>query len=160
EGLSELGWEMGKSVAVVFPSASPNPARLEENMRALLDEKVDLIVAQTKLAILIAQRATSTIPIIMGSLNADPIKKAFVRSYARPGTDITGSFYYIPEGGPGRLGVLLDLMPSLKRAGIIHNPQSPPSIALAEEIEIAARSRGIAATKIGVQSQAGVDEAI
>jgi putative ABC transport system substrate-binding protein len=159
EGLSEFGWVEAKSVEVVFPPASPNPVKLEENMRVLLDAQVDLIVAQTKLAISIAKRATSTIPIIMGSLNGDPIKEGFVRDYQRPGSNITGSFFYIPEGGPGRLEVLLELRPDTKHAGIVHNPQSPPSIALAEELESAARSRGILSSLIGVRSTAEVDEA-
>ena len=47
-------------------------------MRTLLAAKVDIVIAQTKLAILIAKRATDTLPIIMGSLNGDPIKEGFV----------------------------------------------------------------------------------
>ena len=50
----------------------------------------DVIVAVTTPAIAAAQRATSTIPIIMAGAT-DPIGAGFVKSLARPGGNITGA---------------------------------------------------------------------
>ena len=81
------------------------------------------------------------------------------QSYERPGGNITGSFYYIPDGGPGRLAVLNDLLPRMTHVGVILNSESPPSIGLAEEIEAAAAKRGLKSTRIGIRGGHEVDPA-
>src|SRR4051794_11819660 len=77
EELRGFGWIKGETLEVIFPAPSPEPARLEENMRALLAARVDVVVAQTKLAIVIAKRMTTSVPIVMGALNGDPVAEGF-----------------------------------------------------------------------------------
>lgn len=159
ESLSAYGWVDGKTIEIVFPAASPNPSKLEENMRRLLAAKVDIIVAQTKLAIVIAKNATDSLPIIMGALNGDPVKEGFARSVERPGGNITGSYYNVTAGGAERVGVLKSLLPNMRRVGIVMNPDSPPSMVLADDLATAASKRSMEAIMVGVRSGQDVDNA-
>ena len=73
DALRGFGWIDGKTIQIVFPEASPDPAKLEANMQELLAAKVDIVVAQTKLAIQIAARAAGTVPVVMGAFDGDPV---------------------------------------------------------------------------------------
>jgi putative tryptophan/tyrosine transport system substrate-binding protein len=159
DSLRGLGWIDGKTVEIVFPKASPNPAKLEENMRALLAAKVDIVVAQTKLAILIAKRATDTLPIVMGALNGDPVAEGFAQSLQHPGGNITGSYYNVTAGGAERVGVLAELVPGMRHVGIVVNPDSPPSVALADDLAAAAGQRDLQVTRLEVRTGRDVDQA-
>jgi putative ABC transport system substrate-binding protein len=159
DSLRALGWIDGKTVEIVFPKASPDPAKLEENMRALLAAKVDIVVAQTKLAILIAKRATDTLPIVMGALNGDPVAEGFAQSLQHPGGNITGSYYNVTAGGAERVGVLAELVPGMRHVGIVVNPDSPPSVALADDLAAAAGQRDLQVTRLEVRTGRDVDQA-
>jgi putative tryptophan/tyrosine transport system substrate-binding protein len=159
DALRALGWIDGKTIDIVFPPPSPDPARLEENMRQLLAAKVDIVVAQTKLAIVIARRATDTLPIVMGALNGDPVREGFAQSLEHPGGNITGSYYNVAAGGAERLAVLTDLIPRLRHVGIVMNPDSAPSLTLADELAAAAAKAALAVTMFGVRGGHDVEPA-
>ena len=61
------------------------PALVED----LVQRRVDVIVAESTLAVHIAKQATSTIPIVM-SLVGDPLGSGLVTSLSHPGGNITG----------------------------------------------------------------------
>ena len=54
-----------------------------------LDQKPDLIIAQSPLVIAAVRRETNTIPIVFVDVS-DPIGPGFVTSLARPGSNLTG----------------------------------------------------------------------
>jgi putative tryptophan/tyrosine transport system substrate-binding protein len=159
ESLGELGWIDGKTIQVLFPDASPDPARIEANMQTLLAAKPDVVVAQTKLAIQIAKQATDAVPIVMGALNGDPVAEGFVQSLQHPGGNITGSYYNVTDGGSERVAVLADLMPNMTHIGIVMNPASRPSMALADDLAAASGRRGFTVTMMGVRGGDEVDRA-
>jgi ABC-type uncharacterized transport system substrate-binding protein len=62
-----------------------------------------------------AQRATTTIPIVMAVYaNVD-----IVANIARPGGNITGSTFFHPELMAKRLELLKEVVPSMTRAGVL-----------------------------------------
>lgn len=159
ESLAELGWVDGKTFDVVFPTATQDLAKLAGNMRELLDARVDVIVAQTKPAIVIAQKATDRIPIVMGALNGDPVKEGFVKSLERPGGNITGSYYDVTSGAAERLGVLVAFVPHMTKVGIVFNPDSAASIALFKDLAAAAKERSLDVVEMPVRGRHEVDGA-
>jgi len=159
ETLQEMGWVNGKTFDVVFPAATQDLTKLAGNMQQLLDAKVDVIVAQTKPAIVIAKRATATVPIVMGALNGDPVKEGFVQSLDRPGGNITGSYYNVTSGAAGRVGVLAELVPGMKRVGIVFVPDSDASIRLFDDLAAAAGGRGLDVIQMPVRGGHEVDRA-
>jgi putative ABC transport system substrate-binding protein len=159
ETLRTLGWVDGKTMEVVYPKATQDLAVVARNMQQLLDAHVDVIVAQTKPAVMIAKEATNDIPIVMGAFNGDPVKDGLVRSVDRPGTNVTGTYYNITSGAGERVGVLVDLVPAMRHVGIVFNPGSEASIRLFQELEAAANDRRLMVTKMPVRGGADVDRA-
>lgn len=87
--MKTLGYTEGKNLVIDDRSAEGRLERLPSLLTELIALRPDAIVAVTTPAIAAAQRATSTIPIIMAPAT-DPIGSGFVKSFARPGGNITG----------------------------------------------------------------------
>lgn len=159
DALRNLGWINGKTMEVVFPTATQDLAALAENMQKLLDAKADVIVAQTKPAVVIAKSATRTVPIVMGAFNGDPVEEGFVQSLKRPGGNFTGSYYNITAGAAGRVAVLAEILPDMNNIGIVLNPDSEASISLFEELAAASARRGLTVIRMPVRGGHDVDKA-
>jgi putative ABC transport system substrate-binding protein len=159
ESLGDLGWVDGKTMQVVFPTATQDLSKLAESMQKLLAAEVDVIVAQTKPAIVIAKRATDTVPIVMGALNGDPVKEGFAQSIEHPGRNITGSYYNVASGGAERVAILAEFLPRMTEIGIVFNPDSEASILLFDDLGVAATRRGLNVTQMPVRGRHEVDKA-
>jgi hypothetical protein len=76
QGLRDAGYVEGRDVVIEWRSANGDYARLPQLAADLVERKVDLIVADTTPATQAAQRATSTIPIVMAIvalIQSDPV---------------------------------------------------------------------------------------
>ena len=85
---------------------------------------VDVIVTWGTPAALAAKAATSTIPIVMGSIG-EPVSTGVVSSLARPDGNITGFASVNVELEGKRLELLKELIPNLSRVGILANSANP-----------------------------------
>ena len=83
QGLRELGYVEGKNLVIEWRSAESKYERLPGLAAELVNLKVDVIVTSGDRGIGAAQKATTTIPIVMGG-GGDPVKAGFVKSLARP----------------------------------------------------------------------------
>jgi putative tryptophan/tyrosine transport system substrate-binding protein len=72
---------------------------------------VDVIVADRP-AVLFAQEATRTIPII-GAVSRDPVATGLIRSFAHPGGNITGFYSFGVELSAKRLQLLKEACPGI-----------------------------------------------
>jgi putative ABC transport system substrate-binding protein len=84
EGLREHGYVEGQSIVIEYRWAEGKPELFHGLVAELVGLKVDVIVTSGPHAIRAAQRATSTIPIVMAVIE-DPVDHGFVRSFGRPG---------------------------------------------------------------------------
>jgi len=155
--LAEIGWVEGKTMEVLLPEPVRDAAGLERHMRELLAAELDIVIAQTRPAVMVAVKATSRVPIVMGAFNGDPVKEGIVESVARPGNNVTGTFYHRETGGGERVAVLTDLAPQVMNVGILLNPDSRESIALAEELIAAAQAAGLAVSRMGTRGLDDID---
>src|SRR6266581_102367 len=89
KGMRELGYIEGKNLVIEGRFADGRLERFPGLAAELVRLKVDVIVAGGSPAISAAQKATSTIPIVMTPAG-DPVGSGFVKSLARPGGNITG----------------------------------------------------------------------
>lgn len=87
--MRSLGYIEGKNLIIDDRSAEGRLERLPSFLTELIALRPDAIVAVTTPAIAAAQRASSTIPIIMAPAT-DPVGSGFVKSFTRPGGNITG----------------------------------------------------------------------
>ena len=67
QGMRELGYVEGKNLVIEWRSAEGNNERLPGLATELVNLKVDVIVTAGAPATSAAQKATTTIPIVMGS---------------------------------------------------------------------------------------------
>jgi putative ABC transport system substrate-binding protein len=88
QGLRELGYVEGQSIAIEYRWAEWKYERLPALAAELVRLKVDVIVATVAVAIQAAKHATKAIPIVM--VANDPVAAGFVASVARPEGNITG----------------------------------------------------------------------
>jgi putative ABC transport system substrate-binding protein len=97
-----------------------------DQMRGLTKEMVavqpDVIFIHTTPLVAVAQKETSTIPIVFVNVS-DPVGSGFVASLARPGGNLTGLLLY-EESIVGKwLGMLKEIAPQTKRVAFIANPK-------------------------------------
>jgi putative tryptophan/tyrosine transport system substrate-binding protein len=122
-GLRDHGYIEGKNVLIEYRWAEGNYERLPGLAAELVHRKVDIIITQGTPAAFAAKQATTTIPIVM-AIVGDPVDSGIVASYSRPGGNITGSSFFFPEINAKRLELMKSLMPGLKRAGVLMNPDN------------------------------------
>ena len=118
QGLRDLGYIEGQTVALEVRWDEGHPERWPDLTADLVRLRVDLIVAGTTAAVPAAKHATSTIPIIMAN-SADPVGDGFVASLARPGGNITGLSIMVPDLTGKRLELLATAVPGLTRVAVL-----------------------------------------
>ena len=140
-GMRELGYVEGRSLVIEWRSADGKSERLPGLAAELVELKVNVIVVAGTPPTSAAQKATSTIPIVMGSTN-DPVGGGFVTSLARPGGNITGLSDSTLDISPKHVEMLLSIVPQLARAAVLMNPYNSGHARILKSVQAAAqRSR-------------------
>jgi putative tryptophan/tyrosine transport system substrate-binding protein len=137
--LRELGYVEGQNILIEGRFYGDRSERLPALAAELVRLKVDVIVAQGPPAPEAAQRATSTIPIVM-TVHQDPVGSGLVASLARPGRNVTGLSLLSTELVGKRLQLLKDAVPGLSRVAVLLDPTHPAATLQLREAEVAARS--------------------
>jgi putative ABC transport system substrate-binding protein len=153
-GLRDVGWVDGKNLAIEYRYAEGKQERLPELVTDLIQKKVDIIVTTVTQDTLVAQKATSDIPIVMVAVG-DPVATGFVRSLARPGGNITGLSQMTPDLSGKRLELLREIAPKVSAVALLFNPDDQLAILDLKEARLSAQKLGIEAHPLEVR--AGVD---
>jgi putative ABC transport system substrate-binding protein len=141
--LRELGWIEGKNLRVERRYANGGVEALNRLAEELVRAKVELIVTYGTAATLAAKRATTTIPIVFASAG-DPVHFGLVASLARPGGNVTGFSTASPEVAAKSLSLLKDLLPKLRRIGVLESSANPYFRATRGQFEKTCQSLGLA----------------
>ena len=124
EGLKTVGLGQPDQVTIVPRAAGGDIAKLASMATDIVARKVDLISAVSPVAIRAAMAATSTIPIVAGDLESDPVAAGFVASIAHPGGNVTGVFLDFPDFSKKWLEALKEAVPQLTRVAVFWDPQT------------------------------------
>jgi putative ABC transport system substrate-binding protein len=133
QGLRELGYAEGKTIASEWRSANDRPERFSELAAELVQLKVDVIVAANNTAVAAAKTETATIPIVM-VYTSDPVSLGFADSLAHPGHNITGLTSQATDLTAKRLQLLKEMVPSLSRVAILLDAAEPGRLDQARDI--------------------------
>jgi putative ABC transport system substrate-binding protein len=119
QGLRELGYVEGQTIAIEYRDAQSHEERYFELASELVRLKVDLIVVGGGAGtVRPVKKATSIIPIVMTNVS-DPIAAGFVASFARPGGNITGLSSVSHDLTGKRLELLKETFPKVSRVGVL-----------------------------------------
>src|SRR5262249_23502758 len=119
-GLRDLGWIEGRNIVIERRSAEGRPDRLPGILAELITRGVDVITVGGSLWLLQdAQKATQTIPTV-AAFPEDSVATGLVRSFARPGGNLTGVTNTAGHELAGkRAQILKELSPNIARMAFL-----------------------------------------
>jgi putative ABC transport system substrate-binding protein len=151
DGLRGRGYVEGQnlSIDVRWPQGTfeHDPSPVAE----LIDSNVDVIVAQGTPTVIAVRHATSTIPIVMVAVG-DPVGFGFIASLARPGGNITGLTNIAVDLSAKLMEVFAELVPGMKRIGVVRNPNNPAATVMLRETEDAIRKLNMQVEVVDAQT--------
>ena len=156
--MRDLGYVEGKNLVIEWRFADGMSERLPGLAAELVQLKVDVIVAATTPATAAAQKATTTIPIVMASVG-DPVGSGFVKSLAHPGGNITGLSNLTGDLGRKHLELLLILLAKLSRVAVLTNPANSTGATILTSIQAAAQRTGVLVLPIEARSPQEIESA-
>ena len=159
QGMHDLGWREGKSVEYRSVYADGEVSRLDALASELVSQPVDVIVVGNATTTRAFQRATKTIPIVMGSVN-NPVGNGFVASLAKPGGNITGIATQSDEVLGKLIGILHEVAPGARRIAFLLNETSPSYSAYWSAAQSACAALKLDAQRIIASAPAQLDAAV
>ena len=124
EELEKLGWTEGGNLTIEWRSIDGDEQRIPELLAELIALNLDVIVTHATPITLAAKRADTQTPFVFVFVS-DPLNSKIIQSLARPGGNITGVSQMDTELCGKRVQLLVEVMPQLKRLGVLLNPNVP-----------------------------------
>ena len=121
--LRELGWVEGQNLTIEWRWAEGSLDRFATLVEEMVRLPVEVLVVPNQTTALVAQRATTTIPIVM--VGGGAIAQT-VPSLARPGGNVTGVAALGPELATKRLELLTQAIPGLTRVAVLRGLSPQP----------------------------------
>jgi putative tryptophan/tyrosine transport system substrate-binding protein len=154
-----LGWSEGRNIAFIQRWGEARPERSAEIAAELVRLGVDAIVAGGTPPTIATMRATATIPIVFVGAG-DPLGTGLVASLAKPGGNVTGLSNQNRDVAGKRLALLRELVPDLRRLGILGNPDNPSEMLEARDVAAWAAAAGLDATALEIRQMRDIDSAL
>ncbi|MGH6923787.1 MAG: ABC transporter substrate-binding protein [Propylenella sp.] len=121
--LAALGWVHGKNLQFQTLYSGGDVPRLRSFISDALRSGVDAILVFSTSGAIEAARATTTVPIVLAGASAYPTECGLIKSYARPGTNVTGvAWFQGIEVNSKLVQFVADLVPAAKRLAWIVFP--------------------------------------
>jgi putative ABC transport system substrate-binding protein len=142
QGLRALGYVVGQNATIEYRFADGSLNQLPRLAEELVRLNVDVIIAVAGPAALAAQKATRSVPIVFVAVHL-PVEIGLVSNLARPGGNITGLSISATDLAGKRLELLRELVPQLRRVGVLYRAANRGSQTQLKEAEAAARVLGV-----------------
>jgi putative tryptophan/tyrosine transport system substrate-binding protein len=156
-GLSEMGYVEGQNVSIQYHWITDRYDEMPAMVADLVQRHVDVILAIGPPAVIAAQAATQTTPIVFVT-GADPLKFGFVASFNKPGGNLTGIWTVLTTLAEKRLQLLHDLLPKAEQIGLLVNPSSPVAEPQIRETQAAAQALGVRITVLKAVTENDLDQ--
>ena len=142
QGLSESGYSEGRNMAIEARWAEDYYDRLPALAADLVGHRPAVIAAFATPAAKAAKAATTTIPVVFGTI-ADPVRIGLVASLNHPGGNMTGVTLLSVEVGPKLLQLLHEAVPAAAVLALLVNPTNPNASTQAKTVQAAAQDLGL-----------------
>jgi putative ABC transport system substrate-binding protein len=134
----------------------------ETGVRELLKSNIDVLVALWSPMALAAKRATTSVPIVAIGPR-DPVEQGLIKSFPRPGGNVTGVSSTVGEERGGvplkRLEILKEMVPRVSRVAYLTDLAFPGTAPFVPVVERAASRMGLAIQTFDVRSDSDIDKA-
>jgi len=157
--LSKLGWNEGGNIRIDTRWVAGQTDRIRGAAAELIGIPVDVIVGNSTLLLTILKPLTQTIPIVFAQV-ADPVGSGFVKSYARPGGNITGFTDFDPSIAGKWLEVLKETAPGVSRIMVLADPKQSNHHEFGRVLEGAASSFKVQMSVAQVRDRVEIEKAI
>ena len=158
EGLRDLGYVDGQTIAIEWKWGQDRVERLPELAAELVGRNVDVIITGGTPAAKALKSATGTIPIVMAIIG-DPVAAGLVESLARPGGNATGFSIVAPDLSGKRLELLKEIVSEISPVAVMLNTKNPQSQFELKETQAAARAMGLQPHPIQISPEDTFEEA-
>jgi putative tryptophan/tyrosine transport system substrate-binding protein len=159
QALAGLGWTDGRNVRMDLRWGGRDISPMRALAQKLVGLQPDIIVTGSTPTTVAVQRETRTIPIVFVG-PTDPVATGLVASLNQPDGNITGFAAREASLGGKWLELLSEIVPGLKRAAIMFDPDTNPVSIYVPSFETAARSLKVAPITAPVHSDAEIEMAI
>lgn len=139
--LGARGWTEGSNLEVEWLRRGL-PAVIPRQAAEVVASRPDVIVTDTSTVIQELRKQTSTIPIVF-HLVGYPDELGLVASLARPGGNVTGAADSMPTLHTKWIELLREMLPGLRRLGLLWAPLNPASTLQHAKYQKAAAETGI-----------------
>jgi putative tryptophan/tyrosine transport system substrate-binding protein len=156
QALQVTGWVQGRNLTVELRYADGKLNRLPELAAELVNSKVDVILTTGTESVQAAQKATTTIPIVMATIG-DPVAIGVIASLARPGGNVTGLSLMATDLTAKRLELSKEILPTLNRMAVLWNPNNASVVLKFKELEAAARAASIQFMSVEVRQASDLE---
>jgi len=157
--LQQFGWADGRNVRIEYRWSLGDAERMRRYAAELAALGPDIILAVGGATTAATLQATRTIPIVFVQAT-DPVGAGLVANLARPGGTVTGFTLYEYGISAKWLEILKQIVPSLKRAAVLRDPDVPASTAQFAAIQAVAPLFGVEVSTLDVRDPSEIERAI
>ena len=138
--LKNEGYEVGKNLEIDLQNAQGDQSNLASMSEKLVSGGNNILVGITTPATLALANNTKETPIIMGGITY-PVEAGLIASESKPGNNITGVSDRTPI--KQQLEIMKQVLPNMKKVGILYTSSEDNSVKQAEEAEKYAKELGL-----------------
>ena len=138
--LKNEGYEVGKNLEIDLQNAQGDQSNLASMSEKLVSGDNNILVGITTPATLALANNTKETPIIMGGITY-PVEAGLIASESKPGNNITGVSDRTPI--KQQLEIMKQVLPNMKKVGILYTSSEDNSVKQAEEAEKYAKELGL-----------------
>lgn len=159
QALQQLGWTDGRNVRIDTRWGGGDAERIRGYAAELVALAPDVILAPGTPTVVPLLQATRTVPIVFVHI-PDPVGAGFVDSLARPGGNATGFTLFDYDISGKWLELLKQIAPGVTRAGIVRDAALAGGPGQLGAIQSVAPSLGVQVSPIDVRDAGEIERAV
>ena len=159
DSLRETGWVDGQNAAIKARWLAQNPDRALVHAKEVVQERPDVVVVNGTPGLSALKQLKTTVPTVFVVVN-DPVGAGLVESLSRPGGNTTGFSTFEPEIGGKWVETLAEAVPTIRRVGIVFDPNYTGFAKLTQAIEATAPRLGVQAFSIEGRDGNAIEQGI
>ena len=159
QGLSELGWSIGRNVRIDYRWYASNADAARKYAEELVALSPDVILAAGTPGVTAIQQDTDSVPIVFARVS-DPVGAGVVSSLARPGGNATGFMVFEYSLSGKWLELLKEIAPHITRAAVLRDQTNPAGIAQFGAMQALGPSLGVQVSAVNVRNGKEIESGI